>query len=137
MSLRETISKAYRNWSDQRFLKKHGCNNWEQYNRRYDPNVVYGATRIKDFYHGYSNVYCFENHKHIIYEWDIAFDGIYVATEWCKENLKGKYRFDFHRVMRAPSTASEWEVNELGGGDYIFFACKDPRDYTLFLLRWA
>jgi len=39
--------------------------------------------------------------------------------------------------MRAPSTANEWEVNELGGGDYIFFACQDPQDYTLFLLRWS
>jgi hypothetical protein len=126
----------YKEWSEKRFLKKHGCKTREQYDRKYDTDIIHRATRIKDFYRGYHYVHCFENHDHIIYELDIAYDGVYVAIQWCTENLKGKFRFDYHRAW-APSTADEWEVNELGGGDYIFFACQDPKDYTLFLLRWA
>jgi hypothetical protein len=38
--------------------------------------------------------------------------------------------------MKAPATANEWEINELGGGDYIFVAFKEQRDYTWFILRW-
>jgi hypothetical protein len=92
------ILEYYREWSDQRFLKRHGCETREEYDRKYDPDVVHRATRIKNFYHGYPYVYCFEDHNHNIYV---------------------------------------WEVNELGGGDHVFFACQDPRDYTLFLLRWS
>jgi hypothetical protein len=131
------ITRYYKEWSERRFLKKHGCETREQYDRKYDPDVVHRATRIKNFYHGYPYFCCFENHQHEVYYWDLGIDGIYIADKWCKKNLKGKFRFDFHRVMRAPSTANEWEVNELGGGDHIFFACQDPKDYTLFLLRWA
>ena len=131
------LVSIYRNWSEKKFLKKHGCENWEQYNHRYDPDIIRNATWLKDFYHGYPYIYCFENHKHDIYIWDLGYDGTFVVDKWCKENLKGKFRLDFHRAMKAPSTAYEWEINELGGGDYVFFACKDPRDYTWFLLRWS
>ena len=132
-----TIKNSYRKWKEQRFLKKHGCETWEQYDRKYDPDVHHRSTRIKAFYHGYPYVYCFEDHKHEIYFWDLGYDGTFVVDKWCKENLKDKFRLDFHRAMKAPGTAYEWEINELGGGDYVFFACKDPRDYTLFLLRWT
>ncbi len=131
------ILKYYREWSERRFLKRHGCKTREEYDRKYDPDVAHRATRIKNFYQGYPYVYCFEDHKHDIYFWDLGYDGVYVTNQWCKENLKGKYRFDFHRTSRAPSTANEWEVNELGGGDHIFFACQDPQDFTLFALRWS
>ena len=131
------LVSIYRKWREQRFLKKHGCETREQYDRRYDPDVHYGSSRIKSFYRGYPHVYCFENHRHLVYEWDVAYDGHYVIDKWCRENLKSKFRFDFHRVMQSPSTANEWEINEVGGGDYIFFACKDAQDYTWFLLRWS
>jgi len=131
------LINKYRLWKEKRFLKKHGCETREQYNYKYDPDINKLATRIKDFYYGYPYIYCFEMHAHIIYEWDIVYDGVYVATNWCKENLTDKFRFDFHRCNRKPSTANEWEINELFGGDYIFFACKDPKDYTMFLLRWS
>jgi hypothetical protein len=44
---------------------------------------------------------------------------------------------DFHRAMNAPGTAWEWHINELGGGDYIFAAFKDPEDFFMFSLKWA
>jgi hypothetical protein len=131
------ITRYYREWSERRFLKRHGCETREEYDHRYDPDIVHRASRVKNFYKGYPYVHCFEDRQHIIYHWDLGYDGIWIATQWCKENLKGKYRFDFHRVIKEPSTANEWEVNELGGGDYIFFACQDPKDFTLFLLRWS
>jgi hypothetical protein len=59
---------------------------------------------------------------------------MFEPTKWCNENCTDKFRFDFHRVL---STSNGWEINEIGGGDYIFFACKNPKDYTLFLLRWS
>jgi hypothetical protein len=127
----------YRKWSEKRFLLKHGCATREQYELKYDPDVFRPASRIKSFYHGYTHVYCFEDQRHEIYWWDLGYDGTFVVDKWCRENLVGKYRFDFHRVARSAASDNEWEVNELGGGDYIFFACQDPKDYTLFLLRWS
>jgi hypothetical protein len=132
-----TIKTRYKEWKDLCFLKKHGCENWEQYHYRFDPDIHKVATRIQDFYQGYPYVYCFENHNHDVYYWDVAVDGIYVLSKWCKKNCKDKFRFDFHRAMNAPATAYEWEINELAGGDYIFVAFKDPKDYTWFLMRWS
>lgn len=122
---------------DKCFLKKHGCENWKEYNYRFDPDIFKPATRIKDYYHGYPYFYCFENQKHDVYYWDVAFDGIYVLSQWIDANCKGKYRFDFHRVMKEPATAYEWEINELGGSDFIFVAFKEERDYNWFVLRWS
>jgi hypothetical protein len=137
MGVIEPVKQAYRSWSERRFLKKHHCENWEQYNRKFDPDVYNTASRIVDYYSGYNHIYCFENYQHEVYYWDLGIDGVYIVNKWCKENLKGKYRFDFHRVVRAPSTSNEWEINEIGGGDHIFFACKNEQDYMMFLLKWS
>ncbi len=131
------IKEMYRKYSEKKFLKKHGCETWEQYNHRYDPDINNRASKIKHFYQGYPYVYCFEDHKHDIYFWDLGYDGTFVVDKWCKENLKGKFRLDFHRAFKANSTANDWEINEIGGGDYIFFACKDPKDFTLFMLVYS
>ena len=129
--LRTTV----KNWRDNRFLKRHGCTSWEQYNRTFDPDYNIRASRVKDYYHGYPFVHCFENHKHIVYEWGIHIDGIYWLSQWCNKHCKGKYRFDFQRIIK--NWEDEWEVNELGGTDYIFVAFKEQRDYTWFMLRWS
>jgi len=127
----------YQDWREQRFLRKHGCRNREEYNLKYDSLHNPIATRLVDFYHGYKYIYCFENHKHQIYYWDLAYVGSYNVTKWCRKNLSGKWRFDVHRAIKYPSTGNEWEINELGGGDYIFAAFTDERDYMLFTLRWS
>lgn len=108
---------------------------WEHYRRQYDADHNYRASRVKDYFHGYPYVYVFENHNHDIYYWDIAVDGIYVASQWCEKNCKDKYRFDFLRVYQ--NYWGDWEINEIGGGDYIFAAFKNERDYMLFMLRWS
>ena len=121
-------------WQDKRFLKRHGVATWAQYNHRYDPDINWCSTRVNDFYHGYPYVYCFENHRHEVYHWDVHLDGIYVLSQWCEDNCKAKFRFDFNRVIRYHN---QWHINELGGGDYIFVAFKDERDFNWFLMRWS
>ena len=123
-------------WKDQRFLKRHCCDTWSQYNHRYDPDVVWRAVEIRNFYQGYPYVYCFENHNHDIYSWDLGYDGSFVVRRWCDENCKGKFRFDMHRAINYPSTGNQWTINEIGGLDYIFFACQDEQDFLMFNLRW-
>ncbi len=137
MQFIDKIKDRYQAWKEQRFLKKHGCETWEQYNYRFDPDRNQRATRIRDYYYGYKHWTPLESRDHTAYYWDVHLDGIYVLTEWCKENLSGKFRFDWHRVMKAPATANEWHINELGGGDYIFFACQEPEDFFLFQLKWG
>ena len=128
----QTLKSRYDDWRERRFLRKHGCYNREQYNLKYDLLYNPRATRLVDYYHGYKYIYCFENHKHD----NISL--LTVVTLWClEENLSGKWRFDVHRAIKYPSTGNEWEINEIGGGDYIFAAFTDERDYMLFLLRWA
>lgn len=136
------LSAAVKKRRETRFLKKHGCETWDEYNRRYDPDILHRATRIRDYYHGYPYVYCVENSNHYAYQllhdygpggYRYGYDEI---VDWCKEHIKYKHRTDCHRVFRAPSTANEWEINEIGGLDYLFFAFQDERDYNWFMLRW-
>jgi hypothetical protein len=104
-----------------------------------DQDVLYRASRVRDFYSGYQFLYCFEDRSHPVYDWEYCYDGSGSndVVTWCQNNSRHKYRFDCHRVFRAPSTANEWEFNDLGGSDYIFVAFKDETDYTMFLLRYA
>ena len=128
----QKLKSSYDDWRERRFLRKHGCKNREQYNLKYDPLHNPRANRLVDFYHGYKYIYCFENHKHD------KISLLTVVTIWClEENLSGKWRFDVHRAIKYPSTGNEWEINEIGGGDYIFAAFTDERDYMLFTLRWS
>ena len=135
--------KLFADWRERRFLRKHGCETRAQYERKYDPDVFHRATRIKDYYHGYPYVYCFENHQHDVYHWDVHIDGIYMLEQWIASQGMGKHRFDWHRVYRQTPIGldgpeePEWWINELGGGDYIFVAFKEPKDFTWFLLRWT
>lgn len=124
-----------RSWRAEQKLRKSGCINWEHYRRQYDVDHNYRASRIKDYFHGYPYIYVFENHNHDIYYWDIGYAGINTVEQWCSKNLKGKFRFDFLRVIQ--NYHGEWEINEIGGGDYIFAAFKDERDYLMFTLRWS
>jgi hypothetical protein len=133
------LRARYRKWNSDRKLKKSGYLSWFQYARMNDQDVLYRASRVRDFYNGYPFLYCFENRAHLVYDWDYRYDGSgsSVVVTWCQNNLRHKHRFDCHRVFRAPSTTNEWEFNDLGGSDYIFVAFKDETDYTMFLLRYA
>ena len=127
----------------ERKLKKSGYKSWDVYRRMRDPDVFYCANKVKDFYKGYKFVHCIENRNH--YAYDLIYDygpgGIkYGASDiydWCEKYARFKCRVDEHRVIKYPSTGMEWEFNDMGGGDYVFAAFKNEKDYMMFLLRWA
>jgi hypothetical protein len=130
-------------WRDNRFLKRHGCDTWEQYNYLFDPDREVRCARVKDYYRGYPYWHVFDNRKHYCY--DLLYDlgpggyrmGYHDVMAWCDAKCQGKHRFDFMRVIKCPATANQWEQNELGGEDYIFAAFKNERDYLWFLMRWS
>lgn len=130
-------------WRNQRTLKRLGYASWAMYRRMTDPDVFFPASKVKDYYHGYQLVHCFENHDHQIYWWDMAYDGMYVIERWCERHLQGKYRFDCLRCYQQTPIGlngveePELWINELGSGDYFFFACKEPTDMFLFKLKWS
>ena len=137
------LKARFRKWKAKRKLEKSGYKSWEQYRRNNDPGITWRASRVKDFYRGYKYVYCFEDRKHYAYEllYDYGPGGIrYGASDiydWCEKYARFKCRVDEHRVIKYPSTGMEWEFNDIGGGDYIFAAFNDEKDYMMFLLRWS
>jgi hypothetical protein len=131
----EKIKHSYLHWKENLFLKKHGCENRAQYERKYDPDYNPRAIKVKDYFHGYPYVHCVTDPDHTIYFWDLGFDGFYVTHRWCKENCAGKFRIDILRVFR--DYIGEWEINEIGGRDYFFIAFKEESDMMWFRLRWA
>lgn len=137
------IKAFIRKYKAERKLEKSGYKSWDVYRRMRDPDVVYYANRVKDFYQGYKFVHCIENRNHYAYEllYDYGPGGIRYGADdiydWMDKTARFKSRMDMHRVIRYPSTANEWEFNDMGGGDYIFVAFKDEKDYMLFLLRWS
>jgi hypothetical protein len=124
-------------WKERRFLRKHGCETRIQYSRWYDPNCHRGANRIRDYYHGYPFIYSFEFGKismvDLLGDW---YQGIDDIREWCNKNCHNKWRDDYHRVWRE-NEDEDWRMDEMGGGDVLFFAFKEERDLMLFILRWV
>jgi hypothetical protein len=134
----ENIRSRYKEWKDRRFLKKHHCRDWEQYHRAYDPDVCYGSSKIKSYYRGYPHVFVFNCGSEDPFlrgrDWEAEY---VIIRDWAKQHCTGgKYRHDIHRVM-LEYWSQEWEMNELGGGDHLFFAFKDDMDYFKFSLRWG
>lgn len=137
------IKAWFRKKRAERKLKKSGYDSWEHYRRNNDPNILWRATRVKDFYCGYKYVYCFEDRNH--YAYDLLYDygpgGIRYGNDdiydWLDQHARFNSRMDMHRVIKYPSTNNQWEFNDLGGGDYIFVAFKNEKDLTHFLLRWS
>ena len=135
------LKQRYANWQERRFLKRHHCETREQYERRYDPDYNIRATRISDYYHGYEFVHCIVPRDHYAYKilWDYGpggyREGNHDILDWCRENCEGKWRADYLRVMQ--NYWGEWEVNEIGGGDYLFWAFQNEMDFMNFCLRWG
>jgi hypothetical protein len=131
----QRLKAWYRYTKNKRFLERHNCENWRQYRYHNDPDYNLQASRVRDKFHGYPYVHRFADHKHEVYYWDVAYDGIYVLSRWCDRHLKDKYRFDMLRVMRDPY--DEWCESVIGEGDFVFVGFKNQQDYTHFVLRWS
>lgn len=143
MKFLQRIKAWHRKKRAERKLKKSGYKSWDVYRRMRDPSVNYYADRVKDFYKGYKYVYCFEDINHYAYEllYDYRPGGIRYSNDdiydWMEQKAMFTSRMDVHRVIKYPSTSNEWTFNDIGGGDYLFAAFKNEKDYMMFLLRWA
>ncbi len=126
------------------FLASHGCYTEEAYAKKIDTDTNQRATRITDWYCGYPYVMTFTDPLGDIWtkhgDW---LQGLAVVNQWCKENLKHGYRYDIHRVISQGAIGLdnvadyEWEINEIGGLDFVFFAFKDEADFLWFSLKWG
>lgn len=126
------------NWNFYRhtaYLKKKGWTE-EQYQNINDPDRNLRASRIKDYYHGYPCITVFESSRGDPWTryptWIEGYDAI---QSWCKENCSDKWRTDIHRVIQ--NYWGEWELNDIGGGDALFFAFKSQEDCFMFKLKWG
>ena len=119
------------------YLKKQGWTE-DEYQRYEDPNMNRKATRVKDYYQKYPHLHAFHSTRTLPWteyaEWTECYNAM---NKWCDSNCKEKWRSDILRVIKAPSTGNEWELNDIGGGDSLFYAFKDQKDYVNFLLKWV
>jgi hypothetical protein len=119
------------------YLKKHGLTE-DEYQEYNDPDRNISATRIKDYYHGYPYWVIFTTSRGDPWtRFGTWMEGFTEIKDWCKENCQDKWRSDIHRVIKEPSTANQWEMNDIGGGDALFFAFKNQEDCFLFKLKWG
>lgn len=131
----------FQNWlakkKEQRFLKKHNCRSWAQYNREYDPRFSPKGLTVNEMYFGYTVIVPITNVDHEIYtHWGPGISlGLERVSEWCTKHCRGPWRCDWHRVSFNPQSG-KYEQNGIWGDDLVFFAFVDPVDATLFNLRW-
>jgi hypothetical protein len=125
------------------YLKKKGWTE-EQYQNYEDPDRNIRAVRIKDYYFGYQHTHAFTTTRTLPWtEFANWMDCYEQMNAWCKANCRGKFRSDILRVIKQTGiglngdTEEVWELNDIGGGDALFYAFKDSRDFTMFCLRWA
>jgi len=129
-SLTRHLRARWKLWRDRRFLKRRGFSSWRQYKRMTDPDICRWATNIKDYFQGYPHVICMENYGSAVYSTKID-----AVIFWCMLNLEHQYSYAALRVWK--NWRGDWEINELAGGDYYFFAFKSQSDAVLFTLKWS
>ena len=135
------IKARLRKWLAERKLKKSGYDTWSRYRHNRDPDVQKYANHLDDFYFKYPYVYACSNPNH--YAYDLLYDygpgghryGFHEIEDWCSEKIRWNYRVDIHRVWQ--DQWGKYSLNDIGGGDIIFFAFKHEKDFTHFLLRWS
>lgn len=131
------IKNYWNSYKHNKYLKKRGWTELD-YQKHHDPDCNYRSTCIKDYYRGYPYFHVFTSTRTMPWtefgNWMDCYKGM---NDWCESNCLNKFRSDIHRVIKEPSNSNEWEMNEMSGGDALFYAFKDSRDYTIFLLRWT
>lgn len=130
------VRDIFIDYKNKAFLARYGCKTIKEYNKKFDIDYSIRSSEIKKIYFGYPYVYCLTDNNHPIYNWNKTDynDTLVTIDNWCEKNLADKFRFDFHRVSK--NYFNEWVIDEIGGGDYIFAAFKNEKDYVRFLLRW-
>jgi hypothetical protein len=122
-------------------LKKSGYDNWRHYKHNRDEDVYKYADYVEHFYKGYPYVYAIKDYKHYAFKFICDYGpggqvfGYDRITQWCEEKIRWNYRRDIHRVLETQYGMTQF--NDIGGSDYIYFAFKNEKDFTHFLLRWS
>ena len=131
------IKYRYLEWRWDRVLKKSGCQSWEWYFRKKDPDFNAFGNTIKEQLFGYPYIVKV-NHTHL----ECIIDGMWGETWhgeavnlWCVQNCRGKFRWQWERVIMDHN--GQYLPNGIAGYDELFFGFKDERDYLMFTLRWA
>ena len=137
MGIIDQLKQRYKDHNERRFLKAHGCKSWAEYARRYDPDIAKLARWAHTFYHGYKYIFPLDPDGYR----DLRYHGVYPyvdaaekMTAWCEQNCRGKWRNDWLRGFW--DQHGNYEFNEIGGGDTMFFAFKEESDYVWFRLTW-
>jgi hypothetical protein len=141
MDLIGRLYSKYLIWKDQRFLNKHGCENWKQYFHTFDPDINRNAYRVRAFYANYNYYHTFKDGAIAPFQDHTDWLNTYKEVQaWCDTNCKGKWRTDIHRVIPDPSpvhNGPDYFLNDITGWDFIFFAFMDDADYIWFVTRWG
>lgn len=141
MRLINRIKAWFRKKRSDKKLKKSGYRSWRHYKHNRDTDVQKYANYVENFYKGYPYVYAIKDYKHYAFQKLADYGpggqwfGYDEMTEWCEEKIRWNYRRDIHRVIENASGLTEF--NDIGGSDYIYFAFKNEKDFTYFLMRWS
>jgi hypothetical protein len=104
----------------------------------YEQNVNYRATRIKNMFENFEHIIIVDPNKFMVedpFAWAPCADA--QQYFWPARPLGNNAVWRFERVMREPSTAWEWTVNELGGEDTVFVATNNERDAMMIALKYG
>ena len=139
LTLTKKIKAKYKLWARKKLFKQEGVTSWYQYFRKNDPNIDRRSDTVNGFYVGYKYIEIIESAK-IFESTDIDYC-LEKMTGWCHTNCKGKWRYDFHRVIKQSGIVHDrvsefYVLNELGGNDILVFAFTDAQDYTWFKLKF-
>ncbi len=108
---------------------------WEAW---YEQNVNYRATRIKDMFRNFEHIIMVDPDKFFKFD-----PFVWVPCDnakqyfWPARPLGENCVWRFERVINAPSTAWEWEINELGGYDRVFVATNNEQDAIMIALKYG
>ena len=133
MGLIQQLKDRYKGHQEKRFLEKYGCKTWREYELRYEPDIGPKARWSHTFYHGYNHIYPLDP--------DYGMPGVLPyhdlcekMMEWCEQNCTGKWRNDWHHGFW--DGHGNYELNDIGVNDMMFFAFKEESDYVWFKLAW-
>lgn len=139
--IRRKIDAYFKVRRARKILKKHGCDTWAQYYKKYDPGVNVYANTVKELYHGYKYLVIFEQSSDLMFDNKSWNQGLATILDWCEEKCKSRWRHDFLRVYTQHGidvngdAHLEYFINDLAN-DALFFAFTDEKDYAWFMLRW-
>lgn len=133
MKLKDYILDKWLTW---RTGKDKEVRDWEAW---YDTNVHYRATRINDMFRKFEHVIIVDTQKFMDYSdpfgWHPCDDALQYF--WPARPLGENAVWRIERVINYPSTAWQWEVNELGGEDKVFVATNNSKDAMMIALKYG